>query len=258
MEVHHNGMGFFLYFNFMKFFNKIRFEMLKGKRLTNYLIYAFGEIILVVFGILIALYLNNWSEDNQIRDTNIALQKKVLVQLEKDINDIDRFSIELDTLDNVYLKTLGRKYDETKVDEAGLISTILFDVKDLGLDKQNINWIDNAKLDNSKASENLVDLSGTYKLYFKNIDDIETIIYKKFTTNLEYLESTQPWYTTLITDFKCENDCVRYLLYNEEHKARIASLRFLYINGYADLVKGFYYDLLRYKKQLEGLIEEAS
>ncbi len=128
----------------MKFFNKIRRDMLKGKRFTNYIIYALGEIILVVFGILIALYLNNWSNKEQIKDANIALQHKVLVQLEKDISDIDAFIKVLDTVDNVYLKTLKREYDSSKVDDGGLISTILFDVKDLGLDTQNVNWIDNA------------------------------------------------------------------------------------------------------------------
>lgn len=231
--------------------------MLKGKRFTNYIIYAFGEIILVVIGILIALYLNNWSKEQQIKAANISLQNKVLVQLEKDINDIAAFRKELDTLDNVYLKTLGREYDKTKIDENGIISTILFDVNDLGLDKQNANWIDNAVLDNSEASESLVNLSGIYKLYFKNIDDIEKIIYEKFASNLEVLESTQPWYTMLITDFRCENDCINYLLHDEGHKARIASLRFLYTNGYGNLVKGFYFDLVRYKKQLERLMEDA-
>jgi hypothetical protein len=232
--------------------------MLKGKRFTNYLIYALGEIILVVLGILIALYLNNWSNKKQIIDANINLQIKVLVQLEKDIKDVDAFRKELDTVNNVYLKTLKRAYDRSKVDDGGLISTILFDVKDLGLDKRNINWIDNAVLDNSEASESLVNLSGTYKLYFKNIDDIEKIIYEKFTTNLEYLESTQPWYTTLITDFRCENDCINYLLDDEGHKARIASLRFLYSNGYGDLVTNFYFDLMRYKKKLERVMAAAA
>ncbi|MFT4838738.1 MAG: hypothetical protein ACJAWA_000940 [Nonlabens sp.] len=32
---------------------------------------------------------------------------------------------------------------------------------------------------------------------------MEQIIYNKFTTNLEYLKETQPWYTALITDLKC-------------------------------------------------------
>ena len=208
----------------MRFFNKARLEQIKASGLRKYMMYATGEIILVVAGILIALWINNWNKEEQIAIANVQLQEKVLTQLDKDINDLDEFLKELDTLDNTYLRVLEREYDKTKVDKKGILSTILFDVKDLSLDKQNSNWIDNAVLHNSQASENLINLSGIYKSYFKDINDMEQIIYNKFTTNLEYLEETQPWYTTLITDLKCENDCINYLLNSEEHKSRIASL----------------------------------
>lgn len=227
----------------MKLFNKTRFKLLKGKQLTNYLVYAFGEIILVVIGILIALWINNWNTEQQIAETNRSLQEKVLVQLERDIATVDYFRKELDTLDQVYLKYLERDFDETKAAGKNVFSMILFEVTELGLDEHVINWIDNAELDDTKASEKLIDLSGTYKLYFKNISDIERIIYDKITSNLEILEKTQSWYTELITDFSCKTDCVKYLLEDENHKARIASLRFIYIKAYGDIVNGFYYDL---------------
>jgi hypothetical protein len=239
----------------MKFFNKIRYEMLKGKKLRNYLVYAVGEIILVVIGILIALWINNWNKGKEVANSNKILQEKVLDQLDKDINKIQNFRKDLDTLNNVYLKALGKNYDKIKVKQAALIPTILYEVYDLGLDKQNMKWIDNAQLDNSKASEHLINISDDYKLYFKNIDDLEHIIYKKISSNLEFLEATKPWYAELITDFKCNDDCVRYLLYSEEYKAKIASLRFLYINQYADLMKGYYYDLNRAKTKLENLLK---
>ncbi len=231
--------------------------MLKGKKLSKYFVYAIGEIILVVIGILIALWLNNWNKEQEIAKTNKNLQQKILVQLEHDINNIESFKEELDGLNNVYLKTLGRDYDKSKVDNSALISTILFEVKELALNKHSVNWIDNAELDNSKASEMLLELSSTYKIYFKNINDIESIIYKKLTTNLEIIETTQPWYTELITDFICKNDCINYLLHNEEHKSRIASLRFLYINGYGSIIDGFYFDLKRSKSELEAILKES-
>lgn len=226
--------------------------------LRKYMMYAIGEIILVVAGILIALWINNWNKEEQIAIANVQLQEKVLTQLDKDINDLDQFLRELDTLNNTYLRVLEREYDKTKVDKKGILSTILFDVKDLSLDKQNSNWIDNTVLHNSQASENLINLSGIYKSYFKDINDMEQIIYNKFTTNLEYLEETQPWYTTLITDLKCENDCINYLLNSEEHKSRIASLRFLYLNGYGEIVNSFLDDLITSREGLKAtMLEEA-
>jgi hypothetical protein len=67
---------------------------------------------------------------------------------------------------------------KNKMDEKGILSTLLLDVKDLGMDVHNTNWIDNAVIDASKASENLINLSGIYKSYFKDIDAIEKIIYE--------------------------------------------------------------------------------
>ncbi len=46
----------------IKFFRLIRQRLLSENRITKYLIYALGEILLVVIGILIALQINNWNQ----------------------------------------------------------------------------------------------------------------------------------------------------------------------------------------------------
>ncbi|MFL0352829.1 DUF6090 family protein [Xanthomarina sp. GH4-25] len=47
----------------IKFFRKIRQNLVSENKFSKYLIYAIGEIILVVIGILIALQINNWNEN---------------------------------------------------------------------------------------------------------------------------------------------------------------------------------------------------
>jgi hypothetical protein len=49
----------------LKFFRKIRQQLLSENKFSKYLLYAIGEIILVVIGILIALQLNMWSDDRK-------------------------------------------------------------------------------------------------------------------------------------------------------------------------------------------------
>lgn len=49
----------------IKFFRNIRKSMIKENRSSKYLLYAIGEIILVVIGILIALQINNWNENQK-------------------------------------------------------------------------------------------------------------------------------------------------------------------------------------------------
>ena len=46
----------------IKFFRKIRQNLLSEGKTGKYFKYAIGEIVLVVIGILIALQINNWNE----------------------------------------------------------------------------------------------------------------------------------------------------------------------------------------------------
>ncbi|WP_162919881.1 DUF6090 family protein [Hanstruepera ponticola] len=46
----------------IKFFRKIRYDLMEKNKTGKYLKYVIGEIVLVVIGILIALQINNWNE----------------------------------------------------------------------------------------------------------------------------------------------------------------------------------------------------
>ena len=65
----------------IKFFRKIRQNLLSEGKTGTYLKYAIGEIILVVIGILIALSINNWNEDRKTSNTEI----EYLIRLRSDL-----------------------------------------------------------------------------------------------------------------------------------------------------------------------------
>jgi hypothetical protein len=62
----------------IKFFRNIRLKRLSDNRISKYLLYSIGEIILVVIGILIALQVNNWNEyrKDRIEEQTILSQLK--------------------------------------------------------------------------------------------------------------------------------------------------------------------------------------
>jgi hypothetical protein len=74
----------------IKFFRKIRYELMTNNKTAKYLTYAIGEIILVVIGILIALQINNWNEDRK----NSIKEKQFLTSFKNDlltnINELER------------------------------------------------------------------------------------------------------------------------------------------------------------------------
>ncbi|SFN76677.1 hypothetical protein SAMN04487989_103280 [Bizionia echini] len=67
----------------IKFFRKIRQNLLSENKFSKYLIYAVGEIILVVIGILIALQINNWNE----KKNNINQAEKHLETISLNLKD---------------------------------------------------------------------------------------------------------------------------------------------------------------------------
>lgn len=73
------------------FFRKIRRGLLTGNRFTRYLLYAIGEIVLVVIGILIALQINNYNEKQKERDREIKFLKSLKADLILEERELDRY-----------------------------------------------------------------------------------------------------------------------------------------------------------------------
>ena len=98
----------------IKFFRKIRQKLLVENRFNKYLLYASGEIILVVIGILIALQINNWNEK---RSTEKHFQK-ILIEMRKDLETdiinsepLLKDGYEIDSLSNLILDEKFTKED---------------------------------------------------------------------------------------------------------------------------------------------------
>ena len=73
----------------IKFFRHIRKRLVIENRFSKYLLYAIGEIILVVIGILIALQINNWNENKKLRNQEITYLNNLRGDLQTQINMLD-------------------------------------------------------------------------------------------------------------------------------------------------------------------------
>ena len=73
----------------IKFFRKIRQKLLSENKFSKYLIYAIGEIVLVVIGILIALQLNTSKENREKSDLGYKYLMEMKKEVQSDIFTID-------------------------------------------------------------------------------------------------------------------------------------------------------------------------
>jgi len=76
----------------IKFFRKIRYDLMNKNKTGKYLKYAIGEIVLVVLGILIALQINNWNEERK----QSKLEESTLMELRANLlADIEDFQADI-------------------------------------------------------------------------------------------------------------------------------------------------------------------
>ena len=109
----------------IKFFRKIRQNLLSEGKTGKYLKYAIGEILLVVIGILIALQINNRNELSKLDDKRQVYFDQLLIDIANDttyinqtkkriknsiktydnyIESYDKANMEIDTIINNFLK----------------------------------------------------------------------------------------------------------------------------------------------------------
>ena len=73
----------------IKFYRRIRYDLMEKNKTGKYFKYAIGEIILVVIGILIALQINNWNESRIDRISEQAILKQLQSEFKSNLKQLD-------------------------------------------------------------------------------------------------------------------------------------------------------------------------
>ena len=95
------------------FLRRIRRSLIEEGHLRKYLVYAIGEILLVVLGILIALQVNNWNEARKESDLERQYLEELAENLSADINELKH---------KEYLANRSIYAIESVLEKAGILS----------------------------------------------------------------------------------------------------------------------------------------
>jgi len=82
----------------LRFFRTIRQRLLTENRFSKYLLYAVGEILLVVIGILIALQIDNWNEERKTRLTEKEVLTALRDEIDQNLEKVENARIQADTV----------------------------------------------------------------------------------------------------------------------------------------------------------------
>ena len=109
-----------------KFFRNIRHSLLMKDKITKYYKYAFGEIVLVVIGILIALSINNWNEARKNRIEQLILINNIIEDLRLDSIHINKSLSEVGNQKRLVDDLISKSLDNEKKLNYQLIGLLRF------------------------------------------------------------------------------------------------------------------------------------
>jgi hypothetical protein len=102
------------------FLSKFRKRLIGSKKLSRYLLYALGEILLVMVGILLALQVDTWNEERKDRVITTKNIEALRADLARDTSLI-RKTLELAQRDSALLGSIVRKISQPGISLDSLI-----------------------------------------------------------------------------------------------------------------------------------------
>lgn len=208
-----------------KLFNSIRKKLVAERpstsRTANYLKYAIGEIVLVVFGILIALSINNWAEAQKEQKTLHNIYAIVAQDLKNDIADIDRIIKIFENLKPLFNKVLGGKMTKKNYLDCKGCTGLIAGFSDLSLDVRGYNLLKNYKNAASGIDSLSVDIVQFYIQQLNEIQINEDLRTEDFSKNYHYWKSTQSWFSDYVTE-RNSDGFIDYAVNSQDYKNRVA------------------------------------
>ncbi len=174
----------------IKFFRKIRQKLLTENKFSNYFIYAIGEIILVVIGILIALQINTWNETRKEKITLKKAMQSVYTDLVSDSLLINAALPLVNQRKTVITNLLGRSYaTEATLDSLVQIMKNEFPVRWYSSPTYNTNTFSNLKS------------TGAFDILPSEIKKPLSNYYTVMASNQDLIEKTLDQYRNHLDDF---------------------------------------------------------
>ena len=232
----------------IKIFRKIRQQLLTENKSSKYLIYAIGEIILVVIGILIALSINNWNESRKKKETLYNIYTIIKQDLETDLLNIDKIFTSMNPNEKMLMKVINQTMTFEDYKSCEPCRSVLDGFPDYTFQERGIKLLENQ----SQFTNN--DLKATITDFYSELNteidvDIESINIG-FNDNQYYWKNNKSWFTDFIRGIS-NDEFIEYALNSWDYRNRASEFHILYYEIYFDHLK-------EYKQRAKKIIEKIN
>lgn len=240
----------------IKFFRNIRQSLIMENKTGKYLKYAFGEIVLVVIGILIALQINNWNEVRKDHNRLINIYSLIYDDIENDKQELIG-NLEFYTLKkSVFSKVLHDSITPDLLDQG--LSRLLGSSTTTILNKTGVNQLREVQNKDSLTLKIIL----AYDYMETIILNLENKISNEMTDHTEYLRDTYDWYPEWINNNIMldvgSKELHDYFLTNPIYRNRVVYVYQQAYNNYVQILIDAIEYLTELQKELSDVLKKSN
>ncbi|MFK7780710.1 DUF6090 family protein [Psychroserpens sp.] len=211
--------------------------------MKKYILYAIGEIILVVIGILIALAIND-------RNTKIADEKeleRIITLIEVDLqNDlVEAKDILKSTKDNYKLLTnvLYNSKFKDSIEDCVDCRYIMTQGQVASFNSKGYELLTRFNKEVKTTNKAVDSLLNFYEKYDRNFFDFQNeIILNEVVDNMKYLRDNFDWYSEYYIGSTCNDQCLEYFQ-SSDYINRLTYYEALFFDNYLYLIDSYQSDI---------------
>lgn len=224
----------------INFFRKIRRKNLTNNKFSKYVLYAIGEIVLVVIGIVIALQINNWNENTKAFDKTELLLKKVQKELATNIKSSNAVIDFYREINPYFYKVINKNVTADDYKEDIFLTLILQGVETVDLTNDTfLNLLENSGELSKEQDSIIAKLNELYKKDKKEIDLLDKKVVDDLFKFTNELSDTKIWYGDFVKSYTVTNEVVDYFLNDPFYYNKVINFDLINLQGHLKSVIRF-------------------
>jgi len=222
----------------LKIFRASRRNMMKKNKITSYILYALGEIILVMIGILLALQVNNWNEDRKQKTNLNNVLRTISYDLETDTLVAGQVARLYDTLQAKSNIIINKQLKKENYKDCLACASLTTFYSPFNIQTKGFELLKNISSERTNQKDSLItNIIQVYTLYKPIIDKNNDRLESEVMKNLNELKEF-PWFVDLSLG-KFNEDMIVYFTESEDYRKRVALHNMLASNNHLAITKQY-------------------
>lgn len=221
-----------------RFFKLSKLKAMSKGQAGRYMLYALGEIVLVVAGILIALAINNANEAKKQNNELNAILLNIKADLVTDTTVVGRIIPVYEEREKIADSIVAGKFTRETYQTCSICHYLITSYAPFTINDKGYQQLRSFNQATEKQDSLSIEISQFYNLFTDFVSDVGGRVEADTYTTLEKWRDTQPWFSAIMSG-KLNDGYLDYISESDDFKNRVAYHNIIAYKNFLPLLRQY-------------------